>query len=117
MSGVSELPRKLQLAIKRGLDIAGAIFGYLGLAPVFALVALCVPLDSPGNIFFKLRVAGRDGKAFDQWKFRTMVQNARDTAHRYETSARDPRITRAGRFCGAGASTNFLNSGMSFVAK
>jgi lipopolysaccharide/colanic/teichoic acid biosynthesis glycosyltransferase len=27
-----------------------------------------------------------------------MVQNARDTAHRYETSVTDPRITRLGRF-------------------
>jgi undecaprenyl phosphate N,N'-diacetylbacillosamine 1-phosphate transferase len=98
MSGVSQLPRKLQLAAKRILDITGTIFGLLVLAPVFACVALCVFLDSPGDIFFKLHVAGRDGKAFDQWKFRTMVQNARNTAHRYETSATDPRITRVGRF-------------------
>jgi undecaprenyl phosphate N,N'-diacetylbacillosamine 1-phosphate transferase len=92
------LPRKFQLAIKRVLDIAAAFFGLAIMAPLFALVALCVSLDSPGNIFFKLRVAGRDGKAFDQWKFRTMVKNARDTAHRFETSAADPRITRVGHF-------------------
>jgi undecaprenyl phosphate N,N'-diacetylbacillosamine 1-phosphate transferase len=95
---VSQLPRKLQLAAKRMLDITGVIFGLFVLAPVFACVALCVSLDSPGDIFFKLRVAGRDGKAFDQWKFRTMVQDARNTAHRYETFATDPRITRVGRF-------------------
>jgi undecaprenyl phosphate N,N'-diacetylbacillosamine 1-phosphate transferase len=92
------LPRKFQLAIKRVLDIVAAFFGLVIVAPLFALVALCVHLDSPGDIFFKLRVAGRDGKAFDQWKFRTMAQNARDTAHRFETSATDPRITRVGRF-------------------
>ena len=80
------------------MDIAAAILGLVIMAPVFALIALCVSLDSPGDIVFKLRVAGRDGKAFDQWKFRTMVQNARDTAHRYETSVTDPRITRLGRF-------------------
>jgi lipopolysaccharide/colanic/teichoic acid biosynthesis glycosyltransferase len=68
------------------------------LTPAFALIALCISLDSPGDVFFKLRVAGRDGKPFDQWKFRTMIQNARDTAHRFETSAADPRITRVGRF-------------------
>jgi undecaprenyl phosphate N,N'-diacetylbacillosamine 1-phosphate transferase len=95
---VSQLLGKLQLAIKRVLDISVAILGLVILAPLFGLVALCVSLDSPGDIFFKLRVAGRDGKAFDQWKFRTMVQNARDTAHRFETSATDPRITRVGRF-------------------
>jgi undecaprenyl phosphate N,N'-diacetylbacillosamine 1-phosphate transferase len=92
------LQRKLQLAIKRLLDIAAAFFGLVIMTPLFALVALCISLDSPGNIFFRLRVAGRDGRAFDQWKFRTMMQNARDTAHRFETSAADPRITRVGRF-------------------
>lgn len=90
--------RKLQLSVKRTLDVAIAILGLFVLAPVFVFIALCVCLDSTGDIFFKLRVAGRDGKAFDQWKFRTMVQNARDTAHRFETSSTDPRITRVGRF-------------------
>jgi undecaprenyl phosphate N,N'-diacetylbacillosamine 1-phosphate transferase len=92
------LPHEFQLAIKRALDITAAFFGLVIMSPVFALIALCVSLNSPGDILFKLRVAGRDGKAFDQWKFRTMVQNARETAHRYETSATDPRITRVGRF-------------------
>lgn len=92
------MPHEFQLAIKRALDITAAFFGLVIMSPVFALIALCVSLNSPGDILFKLRVAGRDGKAFDQWKFRTMVQNARETAHRYETSATDPRITRVGRF-------------------
>jgi undecaprenyl phosphate N,N'-diacetylbacillosamine 1-phosphate transferase len=92
------LPHEFQLAIKRALDITAAFFGLVIMSPVFALIARCVSLNSPGDILFKLRVAGRDGKAFDQWKFRTMVQNARETAHRYETSATDPRITRVGRF-------------------
>ena len=90
--------RKLQLSVKRTLDVAIAILGLFFLAPIFVFIALCVCLDSPGDIFFKLRVVGRDGKAFDQWKFRTMVQNARDKAHRFETSSTDPRITRVGRF-------------------
>ena len=92
------MPRKLQLAMKRALDCGVAFVALIVLAPAFALIAFCLSLDSPGDIFFKLRVAGRDGTAFNQWKFRTMVQNARDTAHRFETSATDPRITRVGRF-------------------
>ena len=98
MLGARKLPRKLQPMLKRVLDLALSLLGLLVLAPVFALIALCISLDSPGDVFFKLRVAGRDGKPFDQWKFRTMIQNARDTAHRFETSAADPRITRVGRF-------------------
>jgi lipopolysaccharide/colanic/teichoic acid biosynthesis glycosyltransferase len=92
------LPRKLQLTLKRVFDLALSLLGLLVLVPVFALIALCISLDSPGGIFFKLRVAGRDGKAFNQWKFRSMVQNAREVAHRFETSATDPRITRVGHF-------------------
>lgn len=92
------MPRKLQLALKRVFDLVLSLLGLVVLAPVFALIALCISLDSPGDVFFKLRVAGRDGKPFDQWKFRTMIQNARDTAHRFETSATDPRITHVGRF-------------------
>ena len=84
--------------LKRVFDLALSLLGLVVLAPVFALIALCISLDSPGDIFFKLRVAGRDGKPFDQWKFRTMIQNAREVAHRFETSATDPRITRVGRF-------------------
>jgi undecaprenyl phosphate N,N'-diacetylbacillosamine 1-phosphate transferase len=98
MLGAPKLPRKLQLALKRVFDLVLSLLGLVVLAPVFALIALCISLDSPGDVFFKLRVAGRDGKPFDQWKFRTMIQNARDTAHRFETSATDPRITHVGRF-------------------
>ena len=98
MLGAPKLLRELQLFLKRVVDLALSLLGLVILTPAFALIALCISLDSPGDVFFKLRVAGRDGKPFDQWKFRTMIQNARDTAHRFETSAADPRITRVGRF-------------------
>jgi undecaprenyl phosphate N,N'-diacetylbacillosamine 1-phosphate transferase len=98
MLGARKLLRKLQLVLKRVFDLVLSLLGLVVLAPVFALIALCISLDSTGDVFFQLRVAGCDGKPFDQWKFRTMVQNAREVAHRFETSATDPRITRAGRF-------------------
>jgi undecaprenyl phosphate N,N'-diacetylbacillosamine 1-phosphate transferase len=96
--GASKLLRKFQLSLKRIFDIGVSVFGLLFLIPVFALIALSVCLDSAGSVLFRLRSAGQDGKAFDQWKFRTMVQNARDATHRFETSSTDPRITRVGRF-------------------
>ena len=89
---------KIQLSLKRAFDVVAALLGLLALVPLFALIALCVCLDSPGDVFFRLRAAGLGGKPFDQWKFRTMVQNARDIADRFETSSTDPRITRVGRF-------------------
>jgi undecaprenyl phosphate N,N'-diacetylbacillosamine 1-phosphate transferase len=98
MRGARKLLRKLQLMLKRVFDLVLSLLGLLALAPIFALIVLCISLDSPGEIFFKLRVAGRDGEPFNQWKFRTMIQNAREVAHRFETAATDPRITRVGRF-------------------
>jgi lipopolysaccharide/colanic/teichoic acid biosynthesis glycosyltransferase len=86
------------LALKRALDITVAVFGLPLLLPVFVGIALVVWIDSPGPVLFKLRVAGCGGKAFTQWKFRTMIKDARREAHPFETSATDWRITRAGRF-------------------
>lgn len=90
--------RSLQLALKRALDVFASLLGLILLLPVFALIAASIWLDTNGSTFFKLRVAGLGGTAFDQWKFRTMVQDAREIAHPFETSATDPRITRVGRF-------------------
>jgi undecaprenyl phosphate N,N'-diacetylbacillosamine 1-phosphate transferase len=92
------LPAEYQLVLKRGLDIVAASLGLLILVPTFALIAIIIWLDSPGSFFFTLRAAGRDGRVFDQWKFRTMKVDAREQGHPFETSATDPRITRVGRF-------------------
>jgi undecaprenyl phosphate N,N'-diacetylbacillosamine 1-phosphate transferase len=92
------LKRNFEFALKRALDVGVSILALLFLLPVFAFIAVAIVLDSPGSPFFKLRVAGRDGLAFDQWKFRTMVRDARQKAHPFETFYADPRITRTGRF-------------------
>ncbi|HTS11325.1 MAG TPA: sugar transferase [Candidatus Limnocylindrales bacterium] len=92
------MSRRTQFALKRLFDVFVAVVGLLALFPVLALVTLAIAIDSQGGPFFKLRVAGRDGQTFDQWKFRTMVKGARNIAHPFETFAGDPRITRVGRF-------------------
>jgi undecaprenyl phosphate N,N'-diacetylbacillosamine 1-phosphate transferase len=92
------LAAKYQLVLKRGLDIVAAGLGLLILVPAFVLIALSIWLDSPGSFLFTVRAAGRSGRAFDQWKFRTMKVGAREQGHPFETSATDPRITRVGSF-------------------
>lgn len=87
-----------QLAMKRVFDVIVALLAFPVFAAVFLLIAPAIWLDSGSPVLFKLRVAGRGGKAFDQWKFRTMIKGARQKAHPFETSATDPRITRVGRF-------------------
>lgn len=86
-----------QLVCKRTLDAVLAFVGLVLLIPLFLIIAAAIKLDSRGPVFFRLRAAGRFGHAFDQLKFRTMVDNARQKMHPFETSRSDPRITRVGR--------------------
>ncbi len=90
------MPREFQFALKRGIDLAIAFLGLLFLVPAFVLIAIASSLDSPGPVFFAVWVAGQNGKAFRQWKFRTMLKNAQQQGHPFETSSGDPRITRVG---------------------
>ncbi len=60
---------------KRALDIALTIMGAPVWIGVGALCALAVRLDSRGPVFYRQRRAGRDGKAFDVLKFRSMVDD------------------------------------------
>jgi exopolysaccharide biosynthesis polyprenyl glycosylphosphotransferase len=93
---------------KRALDVAAGGLALILLAPVLALIALLVKLDSPGPVFYAALRAGRKGRPFRCFKFRTMVQNADDLKtqlrQRNEREgpifkvADDPRITRTGKF-------------------
>ena len=94
-------------AIKRATDIAGAALGLVVVAPLFALVALAIRLDSPGPVFYRQWRIGRAGRPFRMVKFRSMVANADDLKVQLEERniagggmfkvLDDPRITRVGR--------------------
>ena len=62
--------------LKRLLDVAGATAGILVAAPVLALSAIAIKLDSPGPVLFRQRRIGRGGTPFTVLKFRTMVVDA-----------------------------------------
>jgi exopolysaccharide biosynthesis polyprenyl glycosylphosphotransferase len=97
-----------RLLAKRGVDLAGAVLGLMFLTPVFALIAGLIKHDSSGPVIYSARRAGRKGKSFRCYKFRTMVNNADDLKvvlrRQNERSgpffkiADDPRITRVGRW-------------------
>ena len=96
-----------QRAIKRTMDVLGSALLLLLLSPMLAAVALWIKRDSSGHVFFKQTRAGRDGKLFECWKFRTMVENAEEKRAELEHLSEgpgllfklkeDPRVTRAGR--------------------
>ncbi len=83
-------------ALRRIIDIAGAMFGIWLTGPVMAAAALWVKIDSPGPIFYRQQRVGRGGKIFRIFKFRTMVTNADKIGTLITVGGRDPRITVAG---------------------
>lgn len=89
-------PARGYAAAKRACDVAVAVALLALLAPVLALVALLIRLDSPGPAIFRQRRVGKDGAEFLLWKFRSMGTDAPPYA-RSPTSDRDARLTRAGR--------------------
>jgi exopolysaccharide biosynthesis polyprenyl glycosylphosphotransferase len=87
MSFTSINPRGLQFAIKHGLDRIMALTFLVLLSPVMIASALAVRLSSRGPILFRQRRVGRDGKAFDLYKFRSMRACPREDAEEEEGSA------------------------------
>ncbi len=65
-------PNGVQFAIKHACDRVLALVFVIVLSPVLVLAAIAVRLSSPGPAFFRQRRVGRDGKAFDFYKFRSM---------------------------------------------
>lgn len=81
--------------MKRGLDILGAVLGLFLLAPLFALTAVLIKMDSVGPVFFRQERIGKGFRPFFIYKFRTMTVDAPLLGGTVTTS-RDPRITRLG---------------------
>ena len=67
--------------LKRAIDVAGSLALIGALTPVLGACAAAVRLSSPGPILFRQRRIGRDGQPFEMLKFRTMHQNADQSAH------------------------------------
>ncbi|MFN4282815.1 MAG: undecaprenyl-phosphate glucose phosphotransferase [Alphaproteobacteria bacterium] len=83
---------------KRVSDVAISTLCLILLAPLFAVVALLVKLDSPGPVFFRQQRHGFNRNLFDIYKFRTMRQDAADHAAERLVTKDDERVTRLGRF-------------------
>jgi lipopolysaccharide/colanic/teichoic acid biosynthesis glycosyltransferase len=67
--------RKLYLATKRAVDIAGSALALVMAGPLFLAVALAIKLTSKGSVFFRQQRIGHFGKPFVFLKFRSMYLN------------------------------------------
>jgi lipopolysaccharide/colanic/teichoic acid biosynthesis glycosyltransferase len=82
--------------IKRALDLAIALAGSVATAPVVALAALAIRLETRGSPIYTQTRVGRDGVPFRIFKLRTMVSGAEFQGRGLAIQAGDARITRVG---------------------
>ena len=90
--------RAVDALVRRSLDlvIAGVVSALT--APLVALLALVVRLESPGHPIYTQTRVGKDGTLFEIYKLRTMVHGAEYTGAGLAIQEGDDRITRLGRF-------------------
>lgn len=104
--------RRPYRAIKRAIDVTIALICVVLFFPLSVIVAIGVRHSSPGPIIYSQPRAGRGGRVFRFYKFRSMVEDseevlssyldsdpsAREEWAAYQKLDRDPRITPFGRF-------------------
>ena len=76
-----EESRKIPIAIKRAVDIAGSALALIILAPLLLAIGLAIRLSSPGPILFRQERLGRHGAGFTLFKFRSMYAQSDATPH------------------------------------
>ena len=96
------------MAVKRGMDIVGALLVLIIAIPVMVVAALLVKLSDGGPVFFYQRRVGKNGAPVTIRKFRSMTVRAEDQLGAIEGAnerrgplfkvADDPRITRVGKW-------------------
>jgi lipopolysaccharide/colanic/teichoic acid biosynthesis glycosyltransferase len=82
--------------MKRLLDIVLSLPAAVILLPVFVVIAIAIKLSSKGPVIFKQERAGKNGKPFVFYKFRTMKVNA-DPFGPSPKAADDLRLTKVGK--------------------
>ena len=98
---------EVQRLMKRMFDLLFGGIAALIISPLLGLVALAIKIDNPGPIIFRQKRVGENGRIFNMYKFRSMIEGAealQDEVTEYDDQgqmlykkADDPRITRVGR--------------------
>jgi hypothetical protein len=85
--------------LRRSFDIAFAAFWLMVTAPLIAILAVLIVLDSPGPALFRQQRVGKDGRPFTMLKLRSMIPGAAtiDVSPQARGGRGDPRTTRVGR--------------------
>jgi putative colanic acid biosynthesis UDP-glucose lipid carrier transferase len=88
---------ELECASKRVIDLIGAGLALIVFAPLLAMAAVAIKLDSAGPIFFRQQRCGFNGRIFSIRKFRTM-HVLEDGPVVIQAAPADQRVTRVGKW-------------------
>lgn len=86
----------IQRFFKRIIDIIIGIITLILFLPLFLITAILIKIDSSGQVFFRFKRVGKNGKLFKPFKFRTMEKKAIESGLGYTVSHNDSRITKIG---------------------
>lgn len=87
---------KIGFGIKRIIDIVVSLIGVIILSPLLLITMIAIKLESKGPVIFKQKRLGRNGKAFEIYKFRSMCVGAEKGG--VYSSKGDARVTKVGSF-------------------
>lgn len=87
-----------QKVLKRLIDILFAVCGLILTSPFWAIISFLIKCTDHGPVFYKQVRLTKDGKEFEIYKFRTMIQNAEEESGARLASEHDDRILPVGRF-------------------
>jgi len=112
LNKLSLRPSKRGVVTKRIFDIVFSSLVLIFFSPIYLIVAFLIACSSPGPIFYVQTRVGKNYKAFNCLKFRTMIDNADEMLEsmmaqspqlreEFENTFKlkeDPRITKIGKF-------------------
>jgi len=87
--------------INYGKEISSKLLALIVLAifsPIMLAIAIGIKMMSPGKIFYRQVRVGLNGKLFNVYKFRSMVENAESSTGHTLSWDGDPRVTPFGNF-------------------
>jgi lipopolysaccharide/colanic/teichoic acid biosynthesis glycosyltransferase len=90
-------PSPSELAMKRCMDLALVVPALVFVAPLLAVLAIAIKIDSPGPVLFVQDRIGRGNRLFKMYKLRTMHVESTDADGSVSARRDDCRVTRLGR--------------------
>lgn len=89
---------EVYIVLKRIMDFTISLLAMIILAIPLLIIGILIKIESKGPILFLQERVGKDGKIFNIYKYRTMVDDAINLGTGIRTSENDPRITKMGNF-------------------